>query len=90
MELIYRKSCLAHAVQNGHLKIVNILLQKGALYNKGDSSGNSPLHYAAAYGYYEMIDLLVTAGADINSVNSWNMTPITITLLKNHFRCVKE
>ena len=88
--LIGRKTALIHAIQNGHLKIANLLLKKGALFDKGDSSDNSPMHYAAAYGFYEMIDLLHMAGANINSVNSWNMTPNTIALLKNHFRCVKE
>ena len=89
-KIISRKSPLIHAIQNGHLRIVNLLLMRGALFDKGDSSKNSPLHYAGAYGYYEMIKLLHSAGADLNSVNSWNMSPITVTLLKNHFRCVKE
>lgn len=85
-----RKTPLVHAVQNGHLRVVNLLLKRGSLFDKGDSSKNSPLHYAGAYGFYEMIKLLHSAGADVNCVNSWNMTPVTVTLLKNHFRCVKE
>jgi ankyrin repeat protein len=36
------------------------------MYDDPDSSSNSPLHYACAYGYYEMIDLLILAGANIN------------------------
>lgn len=67
-----------------------MLLQKGALFDKGDSSGNTPLHYAAAYGFYEMIDLLIQAGADVNAVNNWNLTPITSALLKNHVRIVTK
>ena len=70
--------------------MANLLLQKGALFDKGDSSGNTPLHYAAAYGFYEMIDLLIQAGADVNAVNNWNLTPITSALLKNHVRIVTK
>ncbi len=31
---------------NGNAKIASLLLKKGALFDLGDSSGNTPLHYA--------------------------------------------
>ena len=54
-----------------------------------DSSMNTPLHYAAASGFIECIDLLLKHGADLNAMNSWKVTPITIAMLNNHFGTVK-
>lgn len=55
-----------------------------------DSSNNTPLHYAAGYGWRQGIEMLVKAGADINAENSWRYTPINIGLLKNHVGVVKK
>lgn len=33
--------------------------------------------------------LLIKAGAEINSENSWRTTPINIAMMKNHEGCVK-
>jgi ankyrin repeat protein len=76
------------AIMSGHLKIVSYLLMNGALFDDSDSSSNSPLHYACAYGYYEMIHLLITAGANINIQNSWKYTPLGIAVAKKHFKIV--
>ena len=54
-----KRTPLVHAVKNGHLKSAALLLQKGSEYNFPDSSKNSPIHYAAAYGWTECISLLI-------------------------------
>ena len=43
----YKRSPLIYAVRNGNAKIANLLLMHGALWDEPDSSGNTPLHYAA-------------------------------------------
>lgn len=51
---------------------------------------NTPLHYAAAYGWLDIMELLLKTGADVNSQNSWKISPINIAMLKNHNGCVKR
>lgn len=50
-----------------------IELNSGSDFEQADSSNNYPLHYAAAYGFTECIDILVKAGADVNVTNSWKV-----------------
>ncbi len=55
----YKRTALIHAVKNGNLKIATLLLQKGSMYNEPDSSNNYPIHYAAAYGFPDCINILI-------------------------------
>lgn len=86
----FKRTALILAVMNGNLKVASILLKHGAPFDTPDSSDNFPLHYACAYGYPEMIDLLIEAGCDPNTSNSWRLNAVTVGLLKNYFECVKK
>lgn len=86
----FKRTALTVAVRNGHTKIASLLLQRGSEWDHVDSSMNTPLHYAAAYGWLDSIDLLLKAGADVNAQNSWKISPINIAMLKNHHGCVKR
>jgi ankyrin repeat domain-containing protein 17 len=68
------------ACRNGHLKVAALLIKHNANLNAEDSSGNTALHYASAYGWIECVSLLIQAGADPTPENSWKTTPITIAL----------
>ena len=54
---------LKTAIESGHLKIVNLLIKEGADLNKGS------LAMAATHHDYQMLDLLLQAGADIDRVD---------------------
>ncbi len=77
-------------IKNGHVEVASFLLKHGALFDEPDSSLNSPMHYAAAYGFAECIDELKRAGANVNTLNSWNLSPLSVALAKGHFGCVKK
>jgi ankyrin repeat protein len=46
--------------------MTNLLLDHGANPTLGDKRGLTALHYAARFGYKEIVKLLMTYGADIN------------------------
>ncbi|XP_070180050.1 poly [ADP-ribose] polymerase tankyrase-like isoform X2 [Littorina saxatilis] len=78
-----KRSALMHAVINGNTNVASYLLYLGADPNRTDSSGNSLVHYAAAFGWYHCLKLLVKdAGATYNSDNDWKTTPLAIAFLK--------
>ena len=52
-------------------------------YDDSDSSKNYAIHYAAAYGFYECIELLMKVGADPNVKSSWNLCPLIVALQVN-------
>ena len=68
-----KKTPLIHAVLNGHAHVVSYLLSEGANPNAADSSGNTCLHYAAAYGWYFCLKLLLDVGANPNVSNDWKV-----------------
>lgn len=78
----FRRTALIHAVMNGAAKVVSYLLHKGADPETADSSDNRCIHYAVAYGWYHCLVLLVEAGASLNSVNNWGLTPLAVSMLK--------
>ena len=86
----FGRTALITAVMNGSYEVASILLRNGAAFDVPDKSGNHPLHYACAYGYPEMIELLMEASCDPNLANDWKLNATTVALLKNYFECVKK
>ena len=60
-----------YAVQNGHSPVAAYLLRIGVDPCAVDTSGNTPIHYAAAYGWLHCLKMLIKAGVDPNAANQW-------------------
>ncbi|XP_076308551.1 LOW QUALITY PROTEIN: poly [ADP-ribose] polymerase tankyrase-like [Tachypleus tridentatus] len=83
------RTALTHAIINGHAHVASYLLRIGADPNTKDSSGNTLVHYAAAYGWYFCLKLLVMeAKADPNLPNDWKLTPFAVAFMKGHMGLV--
>ena len=80
----FKRTALTHAIINGSANVASYLLMVGADPNKVDSSKNSNLHYACAYGWWFCMKVLIESGAIIDALNEWNLTPLGIAIMKSH------
>lgn len=67
------KTFLQNAAEQGQLQVVQFLLDQKARIDGG--GGLTALHYAVAAGHKAVVELLLGKGADVNSQNSWGVTP---------------
>jgi ankyrin repeat protein len=66
---------LCHAAAEGKTTRVKLLLLTGAS-PAGSNAIYSPLHFAARYGQTETARMLLDAGANVNSMGTWQQTPL--------------
>lgn len=85
------QTALNLAVYNGHVDIVDLLLERGADANKTDTRfAISPLAAAARQNRVTIAQTLLAHGADINSVDGINnFTPLIWAVLYKHTNFVK-
>ncbi|CAD8112870.1 unnamed protein product [Paramecium primaurelia] len=62
------------AAQTGNVEIVELLLHKGAFVNVQNNYGDTALHKAIAYNYFNIADILISQGAQ-NLRNDDGLTP---------------
>uniref|UniRef100_A0A3Q0TDJ0 Ankyrin repeat and SOCS box containing 3 n=1 Tax=Amphilophus citrinellus TaxID=61819 RepID=A0A3Q0TDJ0_AMPCI len=80
-------TCLHQAVYKGHSVIVHILVNKCNL-EAVDDHGITPLFVAAQYGQRECLEILVNAGANVNTQAADLATPLLIASQEGHQGCV--
>lgn len=77
-------SPLHYAVMKGRMKIIDLLLSRGADVNSRTKNGTTPLHTAALYARMEVAERLLEAHADINAKSLSGATPLALaTAAKN-------
>jgi len=62
---------LHYAAQNGHLSVVEYLVNQKADINAKDYGKMTPLHYAAQNGHLSVVEYLINQKADINAKNAY-------------------
>lgn len=80
-------TALQLAVIQRNLDIMSQLLDAGADPGTRSipSSTSTPLHEACERNYREIVDVLLTRGADINLVDSWSSTSLQSACYKGHY-----
>ncbi|MEJ2705466.1 MAG: ankyrin repeat domain-containing protein, partial [Sedimentisphaerales bacterium] len=79
-------TALYRAAEKGYIKIVELLIAKGANVNAKKTKspvGDTPLHSAARAGHKETILLLIAKGADVNVKNEAGQTPLDLAISNN-------
>ncbi|KAK5637085.1 hypothetical protein RRF57_012797 [Xylaria bambusicola] len=86
---IYGRTPLLWAARDGHLDIVQILLDRGANIDMDDNEGYSPLSWAAENGHVEVTKLLLDKGADMESVAHNGTTALSLAAAYGNAEVVK-
>lgn len=81
-------TCLHQAVYKGHGHIVRILVDVCNLEAQDDHK-ITPLFVAAQYGQRECLELLIKAGANVNTQAADLATPLMIASQEGHQACVE-
>jgi len=71
------------AASNGHLKIVEELLQRGADINRAGKDGITPLQKSALGGHALIVQLLLNSGAEKDKVNSDGWSALHLSMFEN-------
>ncbi len=79
-----RDTVLHGVVAGGDGGFPGVLLELGAPVNAINSSGYTPLHFAAAHGYLRSAQVLLDAGADPLARTTTGMTPIDAARRNGH------
>ena len=69
-------TALMLAAGNGHERVVELLIQRGAEVNLQNSEGATALMGAAYYGYARVVDMLLQRGVEINLQDSKGCTTL--------------
>ena len=76
------------SIKNGELDSTKEAVDKGADVNT-EINGRYPLHYAADYGQYDVLEFLIQKGADVNLADKHGITPLLAAIWEGHTKCVE-
>lgn len=75
---------LSIAAENGHLGLVQLLLNASADVNAIDGKRRSPLLLAADFGHAQIVELLLDHGADPNHMDCYQSTALYFSSISGH------
>jgi ankyrin repeat protein len=81
---------LLWAVKNGDLVAVKDLAQKKDFdVNKELLAGRMAIHYAADYGHADVVEYLISKGADVNLPDKHGISPLLCAVYEDHVDVVR-
>jgi ankyrin repeat protein len=83
------QTALMLACQNGSVKTVKFLIDKGADVNAIDKSGWTPLHYASQSGCVDSLKLIIEQVANVNAKNNDDQCAIHIAAKSGKLECLQ-
>ena len=85
----YNDTALIYASENGHIEIVEVLLDNGADVNAYNNYGNTALMMASENGHIEIVEMLLKKGADLDAKNNDGETALKTASEKGHEEVVE-
>lgn len=80
---------MVEGIRNGHVAIVHAFIAKGADVNLADRNGGTPLHWAAARGLRDIVELLLEKGADPQARDADGERPLDVARAKKKLEVVE-
>ncbi|XP_059620851.1 myotrophin [Phlebotomus argentipes] len=77
------------ALKNGDLDQVKDLIEKKGVEVNRDIDGRRPIHFAADYGQTEVLEYLITKGADVNALDKHGISVLLAAIWEGHTSCVE-
>ena len=74
------------AVENGHIEIVNYIMDVIVDKNPKNWSGRTPMHLAVQKGDYDMCKVLINHGADPNPTDNEGISALDLADSKQEIR----
>ncbi len=84
-----RRELLGIAAHNGHIAVVEALLNAGANKDASHQDGATPLCIAACMGHIAVVEALVNAGANKDASDQSGTTPLSIAACMGHIAVVE-
>ena len=76
---------LAGAASQGNTQLVNFLYEQGVSVDaKNNQTGQTALHLPAKLNHVQVVEFLVSVGADINALDEDGNTPLHYAAISNH------
>ncbi len=83
-EPLHGATALHNAAAQGHLKLVQVLIDRGATLASEDHHGATAMIYAAYQGRVEIVQLLLAQGAEVDHRPRQGPTALTAACLRGH------
>jgi ankyrin repeat protein len=83
-------TALIIASEHNRVEVAIKLIENGAEINTGNSTGRTPLWYAAVNGCVKIVDALLARGASVNSCTDDESTPLVVAAEKGNCEIVKK
>ena len=64
------------AAAQGHVEVVDVLLDRGVAIDHGSKPITTSLHFAAGKGRVNVVKTLITRGAQVHAIDHFNKTPL--------------